>query len=383
MAFGVRQHVLQLLFGLRERGWEVDLVVSLDRADPAFHAARPALEAAGIRVFPLLMRRNPLSPDNAIAAFRLRRWLRRMRPDVVHTHSAIAGAVGRVAAVSAGVPTVIYSPHGGSLHEGLGMAGRVYAAIERLLAKRTGAIILVSEWLRGRCATVVRCAPEQMIVVPIGIDVSLFPEVRPEERQAARAQLGLDPDTVFFLCIGFIRKTKGQDVLVKAFERLRRIQPGCKLFLVGEGEMRGELVQRVRQLGMDSDVVFTGFVDDVRTYMRAADVYVHPTRADAGPYAPLEAMACNLPVVGTSVGAIPDFVENGRTGLLVPTEDDRAMSDAMALLVSNTELRRRMADAARQSVLQRFNLEQMVHNTERVYLQCLGATESRSFAGQS
>ncbi len=383
MSGGVREHILQLAFSLKQRGWDVRLVVGLERADGAFHAERPNLEKAGIPLYSLPMQRNAFVPSNLLSVFRLARLLRAWQPDLVHAQCAIAGAVGRVAAMLAGTKAVVYSPHGGSLHQVYGRLGGIYGAIERLLARRTGAIILISDWLRSRGVEVIRCSPEKMVVVPIGIDVGRFPPVEPEQRQAARSFLGIAPHTTVFLCVGLLRKIKGQDLLVRAFQRVWQRNSQSKLFLVGEGEMRSELEHLARRLGMTTAVQFTGFVDDVSTYLRAADIYVQPSRADASSYSVMEAMVSSLPVIATGVAALPEIVQDGTTGFLVAAEDDGAMAAAMTLLADRPELRQKIGLAGRRRIIECFRSDEMVRRTEEVYLSCLGLANRRALPALS
>lgn len=372
MLGGVREHILQLAFGLERRGWEVCLTVALGRADGGFRAAVPNLETNGIPVYPLPMQRNPLAPGNALSVFLVARLLRAWRPDMLHAHCAIAGAIGRTAAWLVGTKAVVYSPHGGSLHQVYGPLGRIYGAIEWLLAPRTSGIILLSEWLRSRCAEVIRCSPEKMVVVPIGIDAENLPPVEMEQRQEARSLLGNAAHDKVFLSVGVLRKIKGQDLLVRAFLHVWRRDPQSRLLVVGEGEMRSDLEQLARRLGIASAIRFTGFVGDVSPYLRAADVYVQPSRSDASSYSILEAMACSLPVVATRVAALPEIVQDGITGLLVAREDEVGMAAAMSRLADCPERRRAMGIAGRRRVVECFRVEEMVRRTEEVYLRCLG-----------
>ncbi len=117
---------------------------------------------------------------------------------------------------------------------------------------------------------------------------------------------------------------------------------------------------------------FTGFVKDVSPCLRAADVYVQPSRSDASSYSVMEAMACSLPVVATAVAALPEIVQDGTTGFLVAAEDDGAMAAAMALLADRPELRQKMGFAGRRRILECFRSDEMVRRTEQVYLSCLG-----------
>lgn len=368
---GVREHILRLAFSLKERGWDVRLVVALERADPGFHAELPHLQAAGIPVYPLPMSRNIAAPGNLIAMVRLALLLRKWMPAVVHTHCAIAGAVGRVAALVAGSRAIIYSPHGGSLHQVYGLWGKLYGALERMLAVPTKTIILISEWLRSRCIEVVGCAPEKMVVVPIGIELEQFPPISAEQRKDARAALGVSPETSLFVCIGVLRPIKGQDLLVSAFRHVYQRHPKARLFVVGQGEMRGQLEELARRFNISEAVRFTGFVDDITPYLRAADVYVQPSRSDASSYSSMEAMASSLPVVATRVAALPEIIQDGVTGFLADIEDEQAMAAAMSFLADSPEQRQKMGMAGRRRIVECFRAEEMVRQTEGVYLNCL------------
>jgi len=369
---GIREHILQLLFGLKERGWNVCLFFGGDRADPEFLAARQQLHAAGVETHSLPMKRNPVSPSNLVAVFRLAGMLRQLQPDLVHAHCAIGGAVGRIAARLAGAKKALYSPHGGSLHHQAGFASWLYGVVERVLARRTQVIILISEWLRSRCAEVVGCPSERMIVVPIGIEITQFPMPGAADRAFARKLLGADPRAIVFLCVGLLRPIKGQDILIRAFRHVLDRNPEARLVLVGEGESRGEMESLAGRLGIQAAVQFTGFVKDVRPFLRAADVYVHPTRGDASSYSIMEAMACGLPVIASRVAAIPEIVVDGLTGLLVLPENPLAMADAMHWLAQRPEQRLSLGNAGRERVQNCFPVEEMIRRTEQVYLRCLG-----------
>jgi glycosyltransferase involved in cell wall biosynthesis len=219
-----------------------------------------------------------------------------------------------------------------------------------------------------------------MAVVPVGIDPCRFSTPDREQRRQDRAQLGIADEDVVFLSVALLRRIKGQDVLVRAFQRVHEHNPHARLILVGEGELHGELDSLIQQLGLASCARLTGFVDDVMPYFRAADVYVHPSRGDAGPYSPLEAMACSLPVISTSVGALPEIVEDGHTGILIPPDDPGAMALAMLSLAEDGEERRRMALAGSSRVIECFQLHDMILRTEKVYLHCLGLQEPKAIA---
>lgn len=209
-------------------------------------------------------------------------------------------------------------------------------------------------------------------VVPNGIDAAAF---APRDRTLVRAALGLD-DRPRFVWLGRVYAGKGLDVAIDAVARVE----SATLLVVGDGESRQELEARAARLGVADRVDFAGAQPRERMpdYLAAADALVFPSLLpEAAPLTPLQAMSCGLPVLATSVGAVPELIDQpGRNGLLVPPGDVDSLAGAMARLAADESLRVRIGRAARDRVLAEYTLERMVERTLRVY-----GTACAEFAG--
>lgn len=321
---GAQQYVAQLLPALTER---YDVVVAAHGDGPL----RLAAEQAGVRFVALRHVRRPVQPLNdLLGLLELVRLFRRERPDLVHLNSSKVGALGRIAALLAGVPARVFTVHGWSFAPHEGPAEAVCRALELALAPLAWTICVsardraVAPWLNGRA-----------VVIPNAVDVAGIP----------RALLAGSPPTIV---------TVGRLVLPKDFrtlgEALRSLEPGSfRALVVGEGR-QAEYVR-----GIDG-VELLGERNDVPDLLAQADLFALSSRSEGMPLSILEAMAAGLPVVATAVGGIPEIVVAGETGLLVPPGDVEALTSALRELLAEPEKRRRLGAAGRRRAQELFDL---------------------------
>ena len=287
---------------------------------------------------------RPVRDVAAVAA--LWRLFRRTRPAVVHTHTSKAGFVGRLAARLAGVPAVIHQPHGHVFYGYWGPSRTaLFVALERLAARWTDTIVTltpreVEEHLERRIGRV-----EQYAVVPSGVPTAALRATAPS-RAAARARLGLGPGAFVVVGVGRLVPIKGFDLLVAALPALLARVPAAHVVLVGDGEERAALEARAAALGVAGRLRITGAVGDVTGHLAAADVLAAPSRNEGMGRVLVEAMALGLPVVGAAVGGIPDVIEDGGCGLVVPPEDPAALAEALVDLGVDAALRAKLGAAA-------------------------------------
>ena len=288
---------------------------------------------------------RPARDVAAVAA--LWRLFRRTRPAIVHTHTSKAGFVGRLAARLAGVPAVIHQPHG---HVFYGYWGprrtALFVALERLAARWTDTIVTltpreVDEHLARRIGR-----REQYAVVPSGVPTAQLRATAPS-RAAARARLGLAPGAFVVVGVGRLVPIKGFDLLVAALPALLARVPTAQVVLVGDGEERDALAARAAALGVGGRLRITGAVGDVTGHVAAADLLAAPSRNEGMGRVLVEAMALGLPVVGAAVGGIPDVIEDGECGLVVPPEDPAALAEALAELGVDAARRAKLGSAGR------------------------------------
>ncbi|MET8897167.1 glycosyltransferase family 4 protein [Streptomyces albogriseolus] len=296
-----------------------------------------------------------------------------LRPDLVHAHSAKAGLAGRLA-LRGRIPTV-FQPHAWSFEAVGGSTAALALRWERWAARWASRVICVSE--AERDTGVDAGIRGRWTVVPNGIDPERF---RPADAALVRAQLApleeVGADAPLVVCVGRLCRQKGQDVLLRAWDAVRRRVPGARLVLVGDGP-DGE---RLRAAAPRS-VVFAGAVADAAPWYQAADLVVLPSRWEGMALAPLEAMACARPVVVTDVDGARESLPPSLAGrCLVPPEDPRALARTMAALLLDPPLRASLGDRARRHVLSLHDVRHTARAVAGVYRDLLGARTADSGA---
>lgn len=317
-----------------------------------------------------------ISPwSDLVALVRLTRLLFREHPDVVHTHTAKAGALGRLAAAAFNATRfrrhrclVVHTFHGHVLNGyfgGVGNAALRFA--ERALARVTDWIITISTRQQEDITRRFRVAPaNKTVIIPLGLDLTpLLQLAKPDQDRGER--FGFPREAFVFGYVGRFAAIKDLDTLPGAFARVAQSSPNARLMLVGDGELRHHLETVVSSLGIGDRVRFVGWqLDLVRVYS-AFDALVLSSRNEGTPVAVIEAMAAGLPVVATAVGGVADVLDDGRCGLLVPPGDADALARAMTRLATDPVLRRELGCSGRRSVAARFRSERLVAEIARLY----------------
>jgi glycosyltransferase involved in cell wall biosynthesis len=369
---GPALHVTYLARGLAGRGYETTLVagdVGRGEASMAFVADR-----AGVDVVRLRGLSRELSPlRDAVAAWRLARIIRKVRPDVVHTHTAKAGAVGRTAALLAGPrkPVVVHTFHGHVLRGYFGRAGTlVFRAIETVLARVTDRLVAVSPEVRDELVSLGVARQERFSVIRLGIE--LEPRVAFDGNLAEiRRRHGIGAETFVVGWFGRMTAVKRTDDLLRTLATLRERGVDALLLLVGDGDDRERLEQRAHDLGLARTCLFLGYQEDVATWYAVCDAIALTSASEGTPVTIIEALAAGRAVVATSVGGVPDVVDEGETGFLVPPGDTEALAARLELLARDPERRAEMGRMGRERVLRRYAVERLVDDVDVLYRELL------------
>jgi glycosyltransferase involved in cell wall biosynthesis len=367
---------------LRERGYVTRLVRGRESPD---EGSMDDL-ARELGVNPTLLgtlRRDPGRGDLA-AIVRLARILRRDRPQIVHTHAAKAGALGRVAAILAFPrprtrPVLVHTFHGHSLtgYFAPGVA-RVYTAIERILARSTDALVAVSPEIRDELVDLGVAAAVRFTVVPLGFDLTPFLDDagREARREAVRTSWGVDGDdpvvTLVARLVPIKRVDRFLDVAAAVADR-----PRVRFVIVGDGELREELVASAAACGLGDRLHWAGFRRDMADVYAASDVIVLTSDNEGTPVSLIEAQAAGVPVVSTDVGGVAFVVEHGRTGLLASPGDHPELAGAIVALLDDAALAARLAAAGRAQARESFALDRLVDDLDALYRGRLGGHARR------
>ncbi|MBM3277977.1 MAG: glycosyltransferase family 4 protein [Candidatus Handelsmanbacteria bacterium] len=366
---GVPRHVLDLSEGLRHRGHQVEIVAG--QSEPGEGELWEEARQRGIPTTFLPALRRPLSPAADAAAFAgLWRHLARTRPQLVHTHISKAGVLGRLAARLAGVPVVLHTYHGQVEEvEGRGPQGRLLRAAEALAASCSDALIAVSADTAAGLQALGVGRAGQYRLIRNGIDLERFaPQATPPAPVTGSPLLG---------SVASLTPEKGLELLIAALPSLAAMHPLLRLCIVGEGPLRPALEAQIRALGLEGRVDLAGNTPDVRPYLRAFDLVVTPSRREGQGRVLMEALALGRPVLAARVGGIPELIEHGQQGWLVPPEDPEALGQGAAHLLANPGLCAALAQRGRQRALREFGLDTMIAQVEALYAELLGRAGAR------
>jgi glycosyltransferase involved in cell wall biosynthesis len=304
-------------------------------------------EVAPVTVFPV---RSFRGPGLIRQMWAFSRWCRRQGVAVVHTAELPANIFGLPAAALGGVPVRVGNRR--ELNPGKSMT---QIALQRAAYACAHKVVANSHAAAGRLRQE-GVAARNVAIIPNGLDVQ---DIHPREPRPSLRRV---------IVVANLRPEKGHDVLIDAAAEVLRRFPDVRFDFVGSGPQQQTLQQRAEDRGVAHAIAFLGHRDDVPALLRAADIFVLPSRSEAFPNAVLEAMATNLPVIASGVGGILELIDDGHTGLLAPIGDPGALADRLCRLMADPALGRRLAAAARVDVERRYSFDRMVAAFESLYL---------------
>jgi glycosyltransferase involved in cell wall biosynthesis len=368
---GPSLHVILLSAGLRPRGYETRLVVG--RESPREGNMLPFAAERGVVCEAMAGLGREIAPLSDLRALLgLHRLMRSWRPAIVHTHTAKAGLLGRIAARAAGVPLVVHTYHGHVLRGYFGR-GRtaLFRALEARLAALTDALVAVSEAVKHDLVGLGVAAAERIRVVPVGLDLDHLTGDLPRGR--LRREAGLEEKAALVGMVGRLVPIKDVPTFLRAARRVHERRPDTRFALVGDGEERARLEGECRRLGLDGVVRFLGWRSDLAAVYGDLDVVVNASRNEGTPLALIEALAAARPVVATRVGGTPDVLGGGERGILVPAGDDAALAAAILETLEGGEAARLRARAGREHVLRHHSAARLVGDIDALYRELLAA----------
>ncbi len=360
---GPAWQVSVLTRGLDEHRFESRLVVGdVGEGEADFIALRdPELPVLKIPA----LGRSVRFGDDLRAFVAIRRAIRDYRPDIVHTHTAKAGVLGRLAAATCRVPVRVHTFHGHVLHGYFKRwVTRLVRIVEGLLARRTTALVAVGERVRDELLGAGIGRSDQYVVIPPGVAL----EARPD-RVSARNGLGLPLNRPLVLFVGRLTAVKRPDRLIEAMALVLDTRPDAVLAIAGEGELLEETRSRAEPLG--ESVRFLGWQRDIAGLYAAADCMVLTSDNEGMPVTLIEAAMAGVPSVTTDVGSAREVVLDGVTGLVV-APDAAAVADGLVRLLDN-DLRHRMGAAARARAEAEFDTRRLITDHESLYERLVAA----------
>jgi glycosyltransferase involved in cell wall biosynthesis len=377
---GPALHVAYLASGLQKRGYDTTLAAgTLARGEDSMAFVADELGVEVVRIDELGREISPLR--DFVATIKLARLIRRDRPQILHTHTAKAGTVGRVAALLAGSrrpPIVVHTFHGHVLRGYFGpLRSLLFRLLERRLASITTALVAVSPQVRDDLVALGVAPSKRFVIIRLGIE--LDERVAPEQdgRVESRRYLGIPSEHFVVGWIGRMTAVKRTDDVLIAFKYLRESGVEAMLCMVGDGPDRPQLEQRAHELGIVRDTLFLGYQEDVAPFYAAFDALVLPSGNEGTPVSVIEALAAGRPVVATRVGGVPDVVRDGKDGFLVEAGATDDLAERLGRLARDPKLGERMGAAGRERVLPRYAVDRLVDDVDRLYRSLLSEVAAR------
>ncbi|MDD5233210.1 MAG: glycosyltransferase family 4 protein [Syntrophales bacterium] len=326
-----------------------------------------ALEAAGVSILtdPDLVR--SISPVQDVRSLlRMTSLFQRIRPQIVHTHTSKAGVLGRFAAALARVPIVVHTPHGHVFHGYFaGPETKFFVILERLAARLTDRIIMLTDGERKDHLRF-RVGPEEkFITIHSGVGLAPFTPGRIDS-VSARKDLGIPPSCPVVGAVGRLTRIKGHRYLLEAANLVLKEKPETRFVILGSGELEDDLKELALALGIENNVIFPGWRPDVAAVLAAFDVFAFPSLNEGMGKAVVEAMSMGLPVVASRIGGIPDLVEEGLNGVLVPAADPRALATSILDMLGDPEKRNCMGQRGKTKASS-FGTDSMIEKVDRLY----------------
>ena len=374
---GPALHVAYLTEGLAERGYDTTLVAgSLAHGEESM--AHVALRR-GARIVTLPHLARQVSPLNDLLAVRhLAKLIRTERPQILHTHTAKAGAVGRVAALLAGdarPPIVVHTFHGHVLRGYFNpLATLAFRTLERWLATVTTRLIAVSPEVRDDLVRLGVAPREKFAVIRLGIQLDERVSAAGAARRETRRRMGISPEAFVVGWVGRMTAVKRTDDVLLAFAGVLDRGVDAWLCLIGDGPDRQRLERRAHELGIVRRCLFVGYQDEVAPYYEAIDALLLPSANEGTPVSVIEALAAERPAVATRVGGVPDVVREGVDGYLVDVGDADTLAARLVELAGDPDKRDAMGREGRRRVLERYAVDRLVDDIDALYRELLQAS---------
>ena len=318
--------------------------------------------------------------NDVVAYEKIKSIIKRYKPDIVHTHASKAGVLGRQAAISCGVPVIVHTFHGHIFNSYFNKyVTATFKRIEQYYAKRTSAIVAISDIQKYELSEVYNIAPaEKFRVIPLGFDLNRFQENKAMKRDAFRKQYDIADDEIAISIVGRLVPVKNHRMFIDSIKNVKsKTNRKVRGVIVGDGDLRDGLIEYANMHGLtsstpehkvpNSDLIFTSWIKDADYVFAGSEISALTSLNEGTPVSIIESQAANVPVVSTIVGGIRDVVVEGKTALLSPTQNVDAFSENLLMLVENDEMRKQMSEDGWIFVRDKFHYTRLVNDMKNLY----------------
>lgn len=363
---------------------EFHTVLAGGTIDDTEGSSRFILDDLGIKpvVIPEMKRKVKIT-DDIKAYYTIKKLIKETNPTIVHTHASKAGALGRLAAAKMKVPVIVHTFHGHVFHSYFGkFKSNLVIQTERYLAKKTTAIIAISEKQKSELADEFKiCPPEKIHVIPLGFDLTRFRTDKEEKRKKFRKKYNLDDSITVFSIVGRLVPVKNHRLFIDMMIEIEKQFPGkTKGMIVGDGELKNELENYVstkcKNASIDREKLFcfTSWISEIDEVNAGSDIIVLTSLNEGTPVSLIEAQASGKPVLSTRVGGIENVVAEGKTALLSPSENLEQLVQNASTLLNNKQMLNNFGANGWEIVGKKFHFERLVADMKNLYEKLLVST---------
>lgn len=364
---GAQRHVFDLATNMKEKGHDVAVALGGDGT------LRVKLEAAGIYTHSIAALGRDISAGKDAGSFKeIFSIIRHRRPDILHVHSPKAAGLGALAGRLLGVKSIIYTVHGWTFNESRPWHERLliifFSWITMMLCRTT---ILLSEREHLQAARF-PWVKDKLRLIQLGIKIPVFISID-GAKQAIAKIIGMDNvefnKKIIVGTIAELHPNKGLTYLINAFSTVVAQYPQAILIIIGDGQELTSLHMLIKESKLESNIFLAGYMENAAEYLKALSIFVLPSIKEGLPYTILEAGAASLPVIATTVGGIPEIIDDMRSGVLVQPKNIRELAHAIAFMIEHPDERRTYGSTLKEKVLKEFSIEKMVSKVEELYLE--------------
>jgi glycosyltransferase involved in cell wall biosynthesis len=341
-------------------------------------------EQLGLKPFLIPEMKRAISfKDDRTAYIHIKKIIREFKPDIVHTHASKAGAIGRLAAFHEKVPAVVHTFHGHVFHSYFGtLKTNLYKGIERYLAKKSSAIIAISQKQKKELTEIYKISdPDKTHVIHLGFDLNKFRDNQSEKRATFRKHYLIDDDEIAIVIIGRLAPIKNHEFFLRIISKVTEYsQKKIRAFIVGDGETHEKLENYCNQLQLDfcnftnqpskKTITFTSWITNVDWPLAGCDIVCMTSFNEGTPVSLIEAQAAGKPVISTNVGGVSDILSK-ECGFLIEQENENEFFSQLLQIIENDELRNSLGKNGWLNVGQKFHYNKLVENTRKLYHQLL------------
>lgn len=330
-------------------------------------------------VTPLLleeMQRTPSLKSDRAAYKKIKAIIEEFKPDIVHTHAAKAGALGRRAAKNAKVPVIVHTFHG-HVFQGYfnPLKTAVFKEIERKLAKNSSKIIAISPLQKHELVHVHKISKQQQTaVIPLGFDLTKFQEDKDKNREFTRKNYHLAEDEIAIGIIGRLAPIKNHSFFIDVLKEISALTTkNLRIFIVGDGEEKPSIEKQIADFEWPNTVKFelTSWIKDIATFNPGMDIICLCSKNEGTPVSLIEAQAANVPVISTNVGGVSDVIDDKKTGLIVTSNTKEEYKEKLLSLIEDDSLRKYLSESGWDFVKDHFHYTRLVSNMRELYFTLL------------